>query len=360
MPPAPALTATTGGFLPPHIRSRIVRYLLLHWRPDNIAEEVHCHIATVYRIQENLFVYGSAYRPQFRPKGAPRVIHDAAAESLAGYIERQPWAMQKEMVWYLWEEWGINVHRATISRTLKRLRLSHKLGQRVGYRQNEELRLNWIADLLHTTAEQLVFVDETMFNETTGWRHMVYAPVGEPGRYHADPTRGQHWSVLPAYTVDGYLPCTGFKQGWFNAEAYFRWIADELLPHCNTFPAPRSVIVMDNASIHCNRRIKELIAQYGCEVRFLPSYSLDFNPIELSFSVLKAWVRRYFHELWPQYDGSFGDFLRYAVRRSRCDRFAVEHFRYSSMGMVIFEVDIREFERAIDERNVQIDFDDDV
>ncbi len=35
-------------------------------------------------------------------------------------------------------------------------------------RQNDELRLNWVADLLRLTAEQLVFVDETLFNETTG------------------------------------------------------------------------------------------------------------------------------------------------------------------------------------------------
>ncbi len=98
--------------------------------------------------------------------------------------------MQKEMVWFLWEEWGLHVHQSTISRILKRRRWSEKQGQRVGIRRNDELRLNWIAELLHITAEQLVFVDETLFNETTGWRHRAYAPVGEPARYHADRRRG--------------------------------------------------------------------------------------------------------------------------------------------------------------------------
>jgi len=28
----------------------------------------------------------------------------AAEDSLTTYLERQPWAMQKEMVWFLWEE----------------------------------------------------------------------------------------------------------------------------------------------------------------------------------------------------------------------------------------------------------------
>jgi hypothetical protein len=137
----------------------------------------------------------------------------------------------------------------------------------------------------------------------------------EPARYQASRKRGHCWSVLPAYTIDGYLPCTGIREGWFNGEAFFRWLADELLPLCSPFPAPKSVIIMDNASIHCNRRIEELITSHGCEVRYLPPYSLDFNPIELSFSVLKAWVRRHFEEIWPHFDGTFGDFLHYAVAK---------------------------------------------
>ena len=44
-----------------------------------------------------------------------------------------------------------------------------RLAYRVGHHQNEELRRHWIAELLHTTAEQLVFIDETLFNEFPQW-----------------------------------------------------------------------------------------------------------------------------------------------------------------------------------------------
>ncbi len=250
--------------------SKILRLLLLHWAPWAIAEEVHCCPATVYNIQENLFMYKSPFRPQFRPKGAPRKVFKAAENGLIVYLEDQPWAMQKEMVWYIWEEWGINVHQSTISRIVKRRGWSIKKGQRVGVRQNDELRLNWVADMLRLTAEQLVFVNESLFNETTGWRHQAYAPVGQPARYQASRTRGHCWSVLPAYTKDGYLSCTGIREGWFNGEAFFRWLADKLLPLCSPFPAPRSVIIMDNASVHCNSRIEELITSHGCQVSYLP------------------------------------------------------------------------------------------
>jgi hypothetical protein len=50
----------------------------------------------------------------------------------------------------------------------------------------------------------------------------MYTPIDENGRYHADPTRGRYWSVLPAYIVDSYLSCTAIRKGWFNAKAILR------------------------------------------------------------------------------------------------------------------------------------------
>jgi transposase len=45
---------------------------------------------------------------------------------------------------------------------------------------------------------------------------------------------------------------------------------------------------MDNNFTHINEVIINTIETEGHIVHFLPLYSLDFNPIELSFSVLKA------------------------------------------------------------------------
>lgn len=37
-------------------------------------------------------------------------------------------------------------------------------GDRLGSRRNEDLRMSWLAVLLHLAAEQLVFIDETLFD----------------------------------------------------------------------------------------------------------------------------------------------------------------------------------------------------
>ena len=47
------------------------------------------------------------------------------------------------------------------------------------------------------------------------------------------------------------------------------------------------VIVMDNLVIHVQEEI-QLIESSGHIVRYLPPYSPDYNPIELTISVLKV------------------------------------------------------------------------
>ena len=84
--------------LPTTVRSKVVRLLLLHWRPDAIAEAVNCSQSTVYCMQQNLFVYGSVRRPRLRTPGPLRAISKAAKDSLIEWLKEEPWAMQKEMV----------------------------------------------------------------------------------------------------------------------------------------------------------------------------------------------------------------------------------------------------------------------
>jgi transposase len=49
---------------------------------------------------------------------------------------------------------------------------------------------------------------------------------------------------------------------------------------------------MDNLGVHKNDRTLALIAQAGAEVRFLPAYSPDLNPIEMMWSKVKSLLRK--------------------------------------------------------------------
>lgn len=195
-------------------------------------------------------------------------------------------------------------------------------------------------------AEQLVFIDELLFKLQTMWRSMAYAPIGDPARYHSDMRRGDTYSILPAYTTDGYLPCTGIKQGYYSKDDLLTWLIDKLLPLCNEYPAHRSIIVLDNVSVHVNPRIITAIEERGCLVKYLPPYSPDYNPIELTFSVLKAWMRRHFESFRMIFQNDFEGFLRYVIEYSGCDQHAREHFKHSDAGY-LFDGKVVAFEREL-------------
>ena len=60
----------------------------------------------------------------------------------------------------------------------------------------------------------------------------------------------------------------------------------------NPFPNKNSVLVIDNAKIHHDKEMINLIERIDCKVLFLPLYSLDYNLIEIAFSILKRWFRQ--------------------------------------------------------------------
>ena len=178
--------------------------------------------------------------------------------------------MQKEMIWYIWKKWSINVHQFTILRILKRRRWSNKKEQHVEVRQNDELRLNWVADMLRLMIKQLVFVNESLFNEITDWCHQVYALIDQSARYQVFRMKEHCWSVLSIYMKDEYLFCIDICKNWFNDETFFRWLADELLSLC----------------INWSRRIKYLSSS-----RVLDSSRLDSS--QNSWLEYLSWVRRF-------------------------------------------------------------------
>jgi hypothetical protein len=63
---------------------------------------------------------------------------------------------------------------------------------------------------------------------------------------------------------------------------------------------PRSVVIMDNCSIHMDARIKEMINGAGAILLYSPPYSPDLIPIESMFAQWKSELKRSFREfMWP-------------------------------------------------------------
>ena len=76
--------------------------------------------------------------------------------------------------------------------------------------------------------------------------------------------------------------------GPMNGAAFLAYVEQVLVPTLS----PGDVVIMDNLPAHKPAGIREAIEAAGAELRFLPPYSPDFNPIENAFSKLKALLRK--------------------------------------------------------------------
>ncbi|MEX2630778.1 MAG: transposase [Tistlia sp.] len=52
------------------------------------------------------------------------------------------------------------------------------------------------------------------------------------------------------------------------------------------------MVFMDKLPAHKSAAVRQAIEAAGAELRFLPAYSLAFNPIEVPFSKLKAFLKK--------------------------------------------------------------------
>lgn len=71
--------------------------------------------------------------------------------------------------------------------------------------------------------------------------------------------------------------------GPMNSEAFVAYIHNELLSELN----PGDIVICDNLSSHKSAAAKQLLEDHGCQLKRLPAYSPDLNPIEQAFSKLK-------------------------------------------------------------------------
>jgi transposase len=90
--------------------------------PREIARQFHCHFTTVYRIQQNVDLFGEARPAPLVVMGRPRKITAEALEGLLDWLldngDEQKLAYLDEMVYFLDVKYGINVLRQTVSRAL--------------------------------------------------------------------------------------------------------------------------------------------------------------------------------------------------------------------------------------------------
>jgi hypothetical protein len=151
--------------------------------------------------------------------------------------------------------------------------------------RDEVARQRWRDALTASAPQRFVFLDETA-TPTTLTRLRARAPRGERAIGTVPRRRWQSVSLLASLSTRGMGPAM-LLDGAINREAFETYVEQSLLPTL----VPGQIVILDNLAVHKSPRARRLIEGVGCQVRFLPSYSPDFNPIELAFAKLKQTMR---------------------------------------------------------------------
>ncbi len=132
---------------------------------------------------------------------------------------------------------------------------------------------------------KLVFIDETWATTNMARR---YARGRRGARVVAAVPHGR-WrtSTFIAGLRQNGLTAPGLFDGAINGELFVAYVEQGPAPTLSA----GDIVIMDNLGSHKVAGVREAIETRGAELRFLPPYSPDLNPIEQAFAKLKALLR---------------------------------------------------------------------
>ena len=230
-----------------------------------------------------------SYRP--RAQGGDRRSQriEARAEVVLALIEETPDMTLAEIATHLEDEHGLRVSQSSVWRFFHCRGIIFKKTAHASEQQRPDVlrrrraRVEAQPDL---DPEKLVFLDETGASTTMARR------AGRALRGHRcrAPVPHGHWKTT---TFVGALRLSGMTapmvlDGAMYGAAFLAYVEKMLVPTLE----PGDIVVMDNLPAHRSAAVRDAIQGAGAELRFLPPYSPDLNPIEMAFSKLKAYLKR--------------------------------------------------------------------
>ena len=168
--------------------------------------------------------------------------------------------------------WGIGIK--------KTLRASEQDRADVAIRREQ-----WSAQQGTLDLTRLVFLDES--GAKTNMTRLRGRALG--GQRLVDSAPHGHWyttTIIAAMRLDGSTACMAVD-GATDKEIFREYVRCVLVPTLRV----GDVVVLDNLSAHKDQQTQNLIEQAGAELRFLPPYSPDLNPIEKMWSKVKTFLR---------------------------------------------------------------------
>lgn len=129
--------------------------------------------------------------------------------------------------------------------------------------------------------ERFVFVDEMGANTSLSVLR-AWSRRGERAYCSVPRNRGKNTTLLASMSMEGMGPSLAVE-GTTTATVFETYLKKVLAPTLR----PGQIVVMDNLSAHKGARVRDLVAQRGCELLYLPPYSPDLKWDEKADTTLR-------------------------------------------------------------------------
>lgn len=185
-------------------------------------------------------------------------------------------------------ELHVKISKSTLWRTLKDIGLSYQKPDKRAMEQDSKLRREWVKKTFPALKKKakkqravLLFEDEASLslNPTVG---KTWAKIARTPSIRITSKRGSI-SIISAISPTGKLLFT-IPKGNINSDAFIKFLKQVL----KEIPRKKIYMVVDNCSSHKSRKTLDFLRlNPRMEVIYLPPYSPDFNPDELTWATLK-------------------------------------------------------------------------
>eukprot|EP01119_Soliformovum_irregulare_P003638 TRINITY_DN1445_c0_g1_i2.p1 TRINITY_DN1445_c0_g1~~TRINITY_DN1445_c0_g1_i2.p1 ORF type:complete len:314 (-),score=86.19 TRINITY_DN1445_c0_g1_i2:79-1020(-) len=150
----------------------------------------------------------------------------------------------------------------------------------------------WLLFILRSDLNHIKFLDEVHFEKNDVRRKYIVSPIGEPVFLIDDERLDVRWSVTCLVGLDEESPCISFRSESNTQEDFFNFVAQAIKVG---YLKRGDVLVMDNASVHTGSDmlpdLQKMADMFDIDLRYLPTYSPELNPVELVFANVKNWLR---------------------------------------------------------------------
>ncbi len=132
---------------------------------------------------------------------------------------------------------------------------------------------------------RLIFLDETGSNLHL-MREYARSKKGVPVHSPKPLRRGKNITTIGALSRCGMVASL-FFEGGLNQYIFHYFLKECLAPHLKE----GDIVICDNATAHKGEEAREILAEYGAEILFLPPYSPELNPIEMAWGKGKQYIK---------------------------------------------------------------------